>query len=641
MPTFPPVPPAPNKVSDEKLHFDYPGSDIILNSRDSHDFRVPQLYLANSSPVLRELIRGVLNTSDVANREEKELLPVVKLPESGAILYSLLTFVFPVAPVLPSTTKNVMKLLAVAQKYQMESVMTHVRAISRQDPSFILSETALYVYFLAQKYELHQELLQAARGTLRLSMTIEDLEDNVDFMPGAYLRELWKYHERIRKDLASSLLEFRKSGPDGLKDLRCGTPNLIPQWLGDYIESLAEAHHLFDLIEFENVRARHIKEASQRPTLPTCSCVGISNEAIRAFWDALTAVVHGTIEQVCRASVTRPHLDDEYEPPQADSTLALVKEEPNSENSDPPSVPLRLNVPDADIILRSSDQVNFRVRKSLLAMSSPFFEDLLSLPQPPDGELADGLPLIQLSEDAGLLNSLISLLYPIPPVIPGSYEEVFALLAACQKYDMTSIQSHIRAEIKLGTFPVPFGTEAFRGYAIASSMGLIPEMESAARLTLSFPMTFESLGEALQSFSGRALCDLICYRKRCRDSLVSCLDSFFHVRSRCQIWVGCQQGSSWGTPQNLNVPTTWLHTFFTSKSIELKSAFTHAISSPSNILEEYLTALKNHTQSSCYTCLRVHIDGQTLYRELEDELVQALNKVNARLAFRFGSFKRS
>jgi hypothetical protein len=88
-------------------------------------------------------------------------------------------------------------------------------------------------------------------------------------------------------------------------------------------------------------------------------------------------------------------------------------------------------MPDASIILRSSDKANFRVHKSVLAMSSPFFKDLLSLPQPPDDELVDGLHVVTLSEDAGLLNSLISLLYPIPPVIPSSYEKVFALLAAC------------------------------------------------------------------------------------------------------------------------------------------------------------------------------------------------------------------
>ena len=120
--------PAPiDVVSEKTLHFDYPGSDILLRSCDSQDFRVPRLYLANSSPVLGELIRDALDTSDVSNREEKEPLPVIELSETGAIVYNLLTFIFPVAPDLPSTAEDIMKLLAVAQKYQMDSVMTHVR----------------------------------------------------------------------------------------------------------------------------------------------------------------------------------------------------------------------------------------------------------------------------------------------------------------------------------------------------------------------------------------------------------------------------------------------------------------------------------------------------------------------------------
>ena len=171
-----------------------------------------------------------------------------------------------------------------------------------------------------------------------------------------------------------------------------------------------------------------------------------------------------------------------------------------------------LDVPDAHIILRSSDQVNFRVHKSLLAMSSPFFKDLLSLPQPPGDELVDGLPVVQLSEDADLLNSLISLLYPIRRVKPDSYEKVFALLNACHKYDMESIQLYIRDEVKLGRFPVPVKDQAFSAYALASSMGLSPEALHAAHLTLGQPMTFESLGEGLRSFKGQALWELVRYR---------------------------------------------------------------------------------------------------------------------------------
>ena len=145
-------------------------------------------------------------------------------------------------------------------------------------------------------------------------------------------------------------------------------------------------------------------------------------------------------------------------------------------------------------------------------MSSPFFDDLLSLPQPPGNELVDGLPVVQLPENAGLLNILISLLYPTRRIQPASYEEVFALLGACQKYDMVLIQSFIRDEVRLGRFSSPVQGQAFRAYAIASSMGLSPEMDYASLLTLGQRMTFESLGEGLRAFKGAALCELVRYR---------------------------------------------------------------------------------------------------------------------------------
>ena len=144
-------------------------------------------------------------------------------------------------------------------------------------------------------------------------------------------------------------------------------------------------------------------------------------------------------------------------------------------------------------------------------MSSPFFKDILSLPQPPDNELVDGLPVVQVPENADLLNSLVSLLYPTPPVIPRSYKEVFALLAACQKYDMVLMQNDIREDFRY--FPKPNRTEAFGAYAIASNMGLDPEMEDAADLTLPLQMSFESLGEELRLLTGSALRDLIRYRE--------------------------------------------------------------------------------------------------------------------------------
>jgi hypothetical protein len=65
-------------------------------------------------------------------------------------------------------------------------------------------------------------------------------------------------------------------------------------------------------------------------------------------------------------------------------------------------------------------------------MVSPFFEDMLSLPQPSDGESVDGLPVVRLPEDSELLNSLLSKIYPVRTVVPNSYDKVLYLFAACR-----------------------------------------------------------------------------------------------------------------------------------------------------------------------------------------------------------------
>ena len=86
---------------------------------------------------------------------------------------------------------------------------------------------------------------------------------------------------------------------------------------------------------------------------------------------------------------------------------------------------------DSNIILRSSDLVNFRVHKPVLAMASAFFKDFLSHPLSLESVTVDGFPLIQLPEDSELLNCLVSMLYHLP-AIPSSYDKVLCFLATYQ-----------------------------------------------------------------------------------------------------------------------------------------------------------------------------------------------------------------
>src|SRR5712675_2064123 len=100
----------------------HPHADIILRSRDSVDFRVAKVYIIDSSPVLAELIQSPSDHSgpNIAVPDaDVTSLPVVQLSDSGEILSSLLTFVIPVTPDLPSTVDDTFELLSTAQKYEM------------------------------------------------------------------------------------------------------------------------------------------------------------------------------------------------------------------------------------------------------------------------------------------------------------------------------------------------------------------------------------------------------------------------------------------------------------------------------------------------------------------------------------------
>jgi hypothetical protein len=284
--------------------------------------------------------------------------------------------------------------------------------------------------------------------------------------------------------------------------------------------------------------------------------------------------------------------------------------------------------------------------------------------------------VVQLSEDSELLITLVSMLYPLRPVIPNSYDKVFVfardlsvvipnshskvlyLLAACQKYEMASVQSYIRAEVSHGVFPTPKGVEAFSAYAIASAKGLVPEMENAARQTLDHPMTFEVIGEGLRLFEGWALRDLANLRKRYRDNLKSCFETFLKTEaSQFKIWTPCASYTynkssgynSYGNYSNsgsylisyLPMSNTngslpsWLVELYQKHLDQSQEAFSKSLFDPRSIRGEYLSALQAHINSrNCVSCSKVHAEkGETFCKDLEDRLAQALNEVCATSIF--------
>ena len=164
--------------------------------------------------MLRELIQAsTVDSSDSSASAGAGGLPCVQLSENGDILSNLLSFILPISPILPPTTEKIMELLSVAQKYEMNHALAHIRgAIALQDPPFICPENAFHIFSLAQRYGLCQEVVRAARMALTFPMTIEDLEDKFDSMPGTHLHILWKYYQKVRISLGSDLMAFKTNG---------------------------------------------------------------------------------------------------------------------------------------------------------------------------------------------------------------------------------------------------------------------------------------------------------------------------------------------------------------------------------------------------------------------------------------------
>lgn len=163
------------------------------------------------------------------------------------------------------------------------------------------------------------------------------------------------------------------------------------------------------------------------------------------------------------------------------------------EQDEPPQVRTAeepFNKAAADTILRSSDRVDYRIRRSILAEASPFFEDMFSLPQlggkrkrqGTDDEYVDGKPVIGVSETSKTLRSLLLFCYPCRDPVLQDGTEVCDVLEAAHKYDMQDIADRVHEQ-----FVERVETTPYEMYALAYKHGWRDRMQIAAKASLACP----------------------------------------------------------------------------------------------------------------------------------------------------------
>jgi hypothetical protein len=208
------------------------------------------------------------------------------------------------------------------------------------------------------------------------------------------------------------------------------------------------------------------------------------------------------------------------------------------------SAPFDSNAADANVILRSSDNVDFRVVKAFLSYSSPIFRDMFSLPrQDEDGsvdDLRDGLPIVLLTEHSDVVYRLLQFCYPACAMIEmakwDSLQVILALLEPSHKYGMDGVERRAREALISSRF---VDAEPLRVFALAIHHKLEPEAKVAAAKTLALPLLGRAYIPELELITGGDYLRLEEYRRACAEVAMAVAKDVEWIERETWIWFDC------------------------------------------------------------------------------------------------------
>jgi hypothetical protein len=182
----------------------------------------------------------------------------------------------------------------------------------------------------------------------------------------------------------------------------------------------------------------------------------------------------------------------------------------------------------ADIVLRTSDNVDFRVFKIILAYASPFFKTMFSLPSPAAASKnenslqdADGLkqisppsttpdpPVVDVQETSEVIRIILECCYPMDRPTISDLQLAWQVLEASEKYELASVERYVKP-----IFRSFIPEDPLRCFAVAGRNHWKEELELAARSLLLQPLPFTYVKEIGQ-ISGDVYHQLIDYHGKC------------------------------------------------------------------------------------------------------------------------------
>ncbi len=140
--------------------------------------------------------------------------------------------------------------------------------------------------------------------------------------------------------------------------------------------------------------------------------------------------------------------------------------------------------PRADLILRSSDSVNFHVFKVILSLASSVFADMFTLPSPPASQnSSDEPPVVPLPEDAETLDLALRHCYPIRSPEVVKLRDARILLEFARKYQVDLLEPSLTRFLTDTIERDPVGV-----YALAAAYECRDIAGKALRSSLTLPV---------------------------------------------------------------------------------------------------------------------------------------------------------
>ncbi|KAI0775829.1 hypothetical protein BD413DRAFT_652585 [Trametes elegans] len=128
-----------------------------------------------------------------------------------------------------------------------------------------------------------------------------------------------------------------------------------------------------------------------------------------------------------------------------------------------------------DLIIRSSDHVDFYVHRLVLSLSSPVFANMLTFPQPPGTDPQH--PVVDVLEDSATLNVFLRICYPVPDPDIQTCSLIRNVLDAAMKYDAPAVVTAMKRALSQ---PHLLADNPLRVFALACFFGMEAETKAAA-----------------------------------------------------------------------------------------------------------------------------------------------------------------